>query len=91
MHCPSCASTSIRGLGKRYAFYPCGIVAVIGYPLAMVHQASQPFEYRCKACDASFSHRTIAARITRVMLYVWLIAASAYALLWLAELLGSRS
>lgn len=62
--------------GKRYALYPSGIVAIIGWPLAMLHQASTPFDYHCNACGQDFSHRTKFARFARAVfvLLVWLIA-----------------
>ena len=71
MKCPSCSSTDIQSRGKRNALYPLGIVAIIGLPFAMLHQASAPQEYHCDACGLDFAHRTTTARITRVLLFVF--------------------
>jgi hypothetical protein len=48
-------------------------VAVLGLPLAILHQASAPREYHCQACGVDFGCRTKGAQIA----YVALIALSA--------------
>lgn len=78
MNCPSCSSPEVQARGKRYALYPAGIVALIGWPFAMLHQVSSPREYRCRNCGADFSHRTTTARIARVLLIIF---GTAFALL----------
>jgi transposase-like protein len=76
MKCPACNSENVHARGKRYALYPSGIVAIIGWPLAMLHQMSVPFDYHCNVCDREFSHRTKLARVARavLVLLVWVLA-----------------
>jgi hypothetical protein len=73
MNCPSCHATDIPSLGKRYALYPAGVVAIIGLPFAMVHQLSCPLDYHCGACGADFARRTAVGKIAHVGLYVLVI------------------
>jgi hypothetical protein len=68
MTCPKCESADIHSHGKRNAFYPVGIVAIIGLPFAMLHQASTPRDYHCGHCGLKFSQRTTSARIARLFL-----------------------
>jgi len=74
MECPHCRSSEVQARGKRYALYPLGIVAIVGWPLAMLHQASSPREYHCEGCGADFSQRTTFAKIARFVLIAFCLA-----------------
>ena len=50
-------------LGKKNAFYPAGCLMIIGLPLAILHQASSPVEYRCGKCQRKFGVRGTLARV----------------------------
>lgn len=69
MECPTCRSNDIHARGKRYALYPAAIPVVVGLGLAMIHQASTPFDYRCNACGREFARRS---KIARVAWIIWL-------------------
>lgn len=45
MICPSCKWLKLQFRGRRYAFYPLGIAAVVGLLFAMLHQADAPQTY----------------------------------------------
>ena len=64
----------MQARGRRHAFYPVGIAAVVGLPLAMLHQASSPHLFHCEGCGLDFQHRTTAAKIARVVLFAVCIA-----------------
>ncbi|HEV7406390.1 MAG TPA: hypothetical protein VGO11_25800 [Chthoniobacteraceae bacterium] len=74
MKCPQCSSLDLRNRPRRNAFYPAGCVAVLGLPLAILHQASAPREYHCQACGVDFACRTKWARIAYVALIVLSVA-----------------
>jgi len=74
MTCPFCKSDDTHSHGKRYSVYPTGIVAIVGLPFAMLHQASAPYDYDCNQCGKHFLHRTTPARIARILL-VFIVAA----------------
>ena len=69
MNCPKCQSTDLQNRGRRNAVYPSGIIALVGLPFAMLHQASAPQDYHCNACGSEFSHRTKTAKIARMALF----------------------
>jgi len=73
MNCPSCASSDIVARGKRNAIYPSGIVTVIGWPIAMLHQLSSPYEYRCNRCGLEFVRRSRIGQVALVLLILFLI------------------
>jgi hypothetical protein len=83
--CPTCSSASVQDRGKRYSLYPSGIVAIIGLPFAMLHQASAPQEFHCDGCGLDFARRTLTALIARVSLFIICIS---LALLVLAAVVG---
>lgn len=65
MKCPKCRNeTAVVCHGKRYAMYPSGCLAVLGPFLGILHQASTPIDYECKACGHIFSKRSTAAKIS---------------------------
>jgi len=67
MKCPKCNSDrDVVCHGRRYAMYPSGCLAVIGPFLAILHQASAPIDYECKACDLKFGRRRTAAKVAIV-------------------------
>jgi len=68
MRCPYCNSSNLHICGKRNALYPIGLVAIIGLPFSLLHQASSPIDYKCKECGVGFQHRTITAKIARGVL-----------------------
>lgn len=73
MNCPACGSANVQERGKRHALYPVGIVAVIGLPFAMLHQAAAPQLYRCGDCSHDFTRRALSARIAHVALVVAIV------------------
>src|SRR5262245_24686063 len=74
MNCPACKSTHIQGRGKRHALYPVGILAVVGLPIAMLHQAAAPQLYRCGDCRHDFTRRTLSARIAHLAFILLIVA-----------------
>jgi hypothetical protein len=81
MNCPACNSGKIQARGKRHALYPLGIVAVVGLPFAMLHQAATPQLYHCGDCSHNFARRTASARVAHLA-FVTLIVAMALAILF---------
>lgn len=81
MTCPICCSTDIQGYPKQRGLYPLGIVAIIGLPFALLHQASAPQRYHCSSCGQDFPHRTPVARIARVFLIIFGVALALLVLL----------
>ena len=62
--------------GKRYAVYPAGCLAILGLPIALLHQASAPVDYECGYCGGEFYERSLPARIAVgifVILALWLV------------------
>lgn len=67
MKCPRChRGEDVVCHGRRYAMYPSGCVALLGPFLAILHQASVPFDYECKACDLKFSRRRMPAKVALI-------------------------
>jgi hypothetical protein len=57
---------------------------IIGFPFAILHQASSPVEYRCETCQRRFGVRSILARIALGILIaipLLLIGCAVYAVL----------
>lgn len=72
MKCPKCNSVEdVVCHGRRYAMYPSGCLAVIGPFLAILHQASAPVDYECKACDLKFARRRTAAKVALVGIFLF--------------------
>jgi hypothetical protein len=91
MNCPVCKCTNIQGHGKRHALYPAGIVAIVGLPFAMLHQAATPELHHCLDCGHDFTRRTLSARIAHVALIVLIVALSVVILIAIASALLSAN
>jgi hypothetical protein len=91
MNCPVCKCTNIQGHGKRHALYPAGIVAIVGIPVAMLHQAATPELHRCLDCGHDFAHRTLSARIAHLALVVLIVALCGVILIAIASALLSAN
>jgi len=80
---PKCGTnTRIVCRGKKYAIYPSGCLVIVGLPIAMLHQASAPFEFECETCSTRFAARSLVAKLCLamiVLLVLWLLAAIALA------------
>lgn len=50
--------------------YPLGLVQFIGLPFAMLHKASSPVRYECKACGEKFGIRSVLAKVALAILWV---------------------
>ena len=72
--CPSCHSEKIQHMGKKYAVYPYGCVALMGFPLVLLHQGQTPLEYRCEACDCHFTRRSALAKFNLILLILMIAA-----------------
>lgn len=73
IQCPHCGeSNSIKYIGKRYAMYPAGCVAVISLPFAVLHQAQLPVLYRCEGCEREFGVRTMMGKVFRFILILFI-------------------
>jgi hypothetical protein len=81
MHCPECGSLKVQSFGKRHWFYPFVFVAVFPISFAQLHQASCPFEYRCRDCGLYFERRTTPGRIALFILILVLVGIPALAAL----------
>ena len=70
MTCPRCSAANIECHGQRYALYPAGFLALLGFPFAMLHQVSSPRDYRCNACGLDFRRRTTLGKVAGIVLIV---------------------
>lgn len=61
-------------MGRKYAVYPSGCVALLGFPLVLLHQGQAPMEYRCETCDCRFGKRTALAKFDLLLLILILTA-----------------
>lgn len=72
--CPKCDKcTPLDHLGRRYAMYPAGCVAIFGLPYAALHQAQQPTLYKCQICQTEFGVRSVMSQIFRG-LFIMIVA-----------------
>jgi hypothetical protein len=73
MNCPRCSSIDVKCRGRRNALYPLGILAVVGIPFAMLHQASSPYEYQCNGCGLELTRRTTVGKTAGIILLVLVV------------------
>lgn len=72
MKCPKCNSEdAVICHGRRYAMYPSGCLAIVGPFIALLHQASTPVDYECKACHAKFGKRSAAAKVALLSIFLF--------------------
>ena len=89
IQCPRCHDgSSLSCLGKKYAFYPAGLLLLLDLPLAILHQSSAPTIYRCGKCGKAFGLRSTLARVCLVILIVLLIPVLLMVAALAAALLG---
>ena len=83
--CSKCGPDApVTCLGKKNAFYPAGCLMIIGFPLAILHQASSPVAYLCGNCQRRFGVRSPLAKIALGILIaipLLLVGSAVYAFL----------
>lgn len=76
--CPKCGDQEqVISRGKKYSLYPSGCMAVVGFPFAVIHQASCPTQYECRACGAKFERRSNPAKLCLgvfIFMILWSVA-----------------
>ena len=92
MNCPACNSTALQLRGQRNALYPAGIMAIVGLPFALLHQASSASEYHCNGCGTDFTRRTTIAKVARILMILLVVGIILlFTTVAIVMIVGSRS